>query len=88
MRGPLGRLVETMHVDRFCNLDTIGTSVKFGKIGSTGRTRKVDTTAEIRNQGVVKDVALVGWLLIVNPAFTVVLQLYFEPAQPFSSKDG
>jgi hypothetical protein len=53
----LGRLAETMRVDRFCNLATIGTSVKFGKIGLTGRTSKVDTTAEIRNQGIAKDVA-------------------------------
>lgn len=46
-----------MPVDQFCNMDTIGTRVKFGKIGLTGRTSKVDTTAEMRNQGIAKDVA-------------------------------
>ena len=46
-----------MPVDQFCNLDTIGTTVKFGKIGLTGKTSKVDTTAEMRNQGIAKDVA-------------------------------
>ncbi len=42
--GTSGGLVGTMPVDRFGNLDTIGTSVKSGKIGFTGRTRKVDTS--------------------------------------------
>jgi len=38
-------------------MDTIGTSVKFGKFGLTGRNSKVDTAAEMRNQGIAKDVA-------------------------------
>jgi len=45
-----------MPVDRFCNMDTIGTYANSGKIGLTGRTRKVDTTAGIRNRGIGTDV--------------------------------
>jgi hypothetical protein len=79
---------ETMPVDQFCNLDTIGTSVKFGKIGLTGRTSKVDTAAEMRNQGITKDVdpwsaSCRSWFL--PPRTTAALS---EPAHQFSSKDG
>jgi hypothetical protein len=80
--------VETMHVDRFCNLATIGTSVKFGKIGLNGRTRRVD---KYRRDTQPRDCqgcrTLVGWLQIVIPAFTITAALS-EPAHQFSSKDG
>jgi len=46
-----------MPVDQFCNLDTIGMTVKYGKIGLTGRTSNVDTTDEMRKQGIAKDVS-------------------------------
>ena len=47
--GCPGGLGGTMPVDRFWNLDTIGASVNSGKIGFTGRTRKVDTFSMSRH---------------------------------------
>ncbi len=43
-----------MPVDRFCSLDTIGTCVKSGKIGLTGRTHKVDTIRRVCNRDVTE----------------------------------
>lgn len=79
--------MKTLPVDQFCNLDTIGTSVKFGKIGLTGRNHKVDTTAGMRNQGIAKDVTP-GRLAADRETCLHDYSALSEPAHQFSSKDG
>lgn len=77
-----------MHVDQFCNLDTIGISVKFGKIGLTGRTHKVDNyRRDTQPRDCQGCCTLVGWLQLAKPAFANTAALS-EPAHQFSSKDG